>query len=56
MNRLFLILLFSVATTAQAQIAEKGLILDLDADKGVEVEDGDRVVLPRAISRSGRAR
>ena len=33
-----------MATTAQAQIATKGLILDLDADKGVEVEDGDRVV------------
>ena len=28
----------------QAQIAVKGLVLDLDADKGVEVEDGDRVV------------
>jgi hypothetical protein len=33
-----------MATTAEAQIATKGLILDLDADKGVEVEDGDRVV------------
>jgi hypothetical protein len=32
------------ATTAQAQIPTKGLILDLNADKGVEVEDGDRVV------------
>jgi len=38
------ILLLSVATTAQAQITAKGLILDLDADKGVEVEDGDRVI------------
>jgi hypothetical protein len=37
-------LLISVAATAQAQIATKGLILDLDADKGVEVEDGDRVI------------
>jgi hypothetical protein len=37
-------LLISVAATAQAQVATKGLILDLDADKGVEVEDGDRVV------------
>lgn len=37
-------LLLSVAATAQAQIATKGLILDLDADKGIEVEDGDRVV------------
>jgi len=37
-------LLISVAATAQAQIATKGLILDLDADKGIEVEDGDRVV------------
>ncbi len=44
MQRLSIILLFSVATTAQAQIAETGLVLDLDADKGVEVEDSDRVV------------
>jgi len=44
MKRLVVILLLSVTTTAQAQIATKGLILDLDADKGVEVEDGDRVV------------
>ena len=27
-----------------AQVTAKGLILDLDADKGVEVEDGDRVI------------
>jgi hypothetical protein len=33
-----------MVTTAQAQIPTKGLILDLDADTGVEVEDGDRVV------------
>ena len=32
------------ATTAQAQITANGLILDLDADKGVQVEDVDRVV------------
>ncbi len=37
-------LLLAVASTSQAQIATNGLILDLDADKGVEVEDGDRVV------------
>jgi len=44
MKRLAVILLLSVATTAQAQVTAKGLILDLDADKGVEVEDGDRVI------------
>ena len=33
-----------LAATAQAQIVDNGLILDLDADKGVEVEDGSRVV------------
>ena len=44
MRRLAVILLFSVATTAPAQVTVKGLILDLDADKGVEVEDGDRVI------------
>ena len=38
------LLLFCVAAAAEAQVVEKGLILDLDADKGVEVEDGDRVV------------
>jgi len=37
-------LLVCVAATAQAQLVDEGLILDLDADKGVEVEDGDRVV------------
>lgn len=36
MKRSVVILLLSVATTAQAQIAAKGLILDLDADKGIE--------------------
>lgn len=44
MKVLVLILLLSVTATVQAQIPAKGLILDLDADKGVEVEDGDRVV------------
>jgi hypothetical protein len=44
MKRSVVILLLSVATTAQAQVTAKGLILDLDADKGVEVEDGDRVI------------
>jgi hypothetical protein len=44
MRGLAVVLLVSVASTAQAQIAAKGLILDLNADKGVEVEDGDRVV------------
>ena len=44
MKLFVLILLIPVTTAAQAQITSKGLILDLDADKGVEVEDGDRVV------------
>jgi hypothetical protein len=39
-----LLLLLSVAATAEAQVTTKGLILDLDADRGVEVENGDRVV------------
>jgi len=38
-----ILLLLSAAATAEAQMVEKGLVLDLDADKGVEVEDGDRV-------------
>jgi hypothetical protein len=42
MKSLVLVLLF--ASTATAQILTNGLILDLDADKGVEVENGDRVV------------
>ena len=43
---LLVLVVMSSAWTAdiKAQIAAKGLILDLDADKGVEVEDGDRVV------------
>ncbi len=32
------------ALMGPTQAAERGLILDLDADRGVEVEDGDRVV------------
>jgi len=44
MKRVCLVLLLIVAGVAEAQIVEKGLILDLDADKGVEVEAGDRVV------------
>jgi hypothetical protein len=44
MKRFAVILLLLVATTAQAQVMAKGLILDLDVDKGVTVEDGDRVV------------
>jgi hypothetical protein len=44
MKSLVLVLLLSLTATAQAQIAAKGLILNLDANKGVEVEDGDRVV------------
>ena len=44
MKLFVLVLLVPVSAAAQAQIASKGLILDLDADKGVEVEDGDRVV------------
>ena len=43
MKLLVPILLLSLTTTAQAQVTAKGLILDLNADKGVEVEDGDRV-------------
>ncbi len=44
MRLLAFILLLSAGTTVRAQVAAKGLILDLDGDKGVEVEDGDRVV------------
>ena len=38
------LLLVCTIATAEAQVIGKGLILDLDADKGVEVEDGGRVV------------
>ena len=43
---LLVLVVISSASAAdiKAQIAAKGLILDLDADKGVKVEDGDRVV------------
>jgi hypothetical protein len=44
MTRLAFALVLSVAITVQAQTPTKGLILDLDADKGVEVVDGDRVM------------
>ncbi|MHC4406265.1 MAG: LamG-like jellyroll fold domain-containing protein [Planctomycetota bacterium] len=45
MKRLYsVLLLLAAAAAAEAQIPGKGLILDLDADHGVEVEDGDRVV------------
>ncbi len=44
MTRMVLLLLLSLSTAARAEIAEEGLILDLDASKGVEVEEGDRVV------------
>ena len=44
MKHLYCVLLLSVAATVHAQVVEKGLIVDLDADKGVEVEDGNRVV------------
>jgi hypothetical protein len=33
-----------IAASAHAQLIDDGLILDLDADKAVELEDGDRVV------------
>jgi len=39
-----ILLLFSATTTVDARVVQQGLILDLDADKGVEVEDDDRVV------------
>ena len=44
MKRLAVIVPLAIATTAQAQMTAKGLILDLDAGRGVRVEDGDRVV------------
>jgi hypothetical protein len=37
------LLLLLMTTATQAQIVKKGLILDLDADRGVELEDGNRV-------------
>lgn len=39
-----LLLLMSLTTTAHAQLPQDGLILDLNADKDVAVEDGNRVV------------
>ena len=38
------LLLLSAGATVETQILPKGLIIDLDADRGVGVEDGDRVV------------
>jgi hypothetical protein len=38
------LLVISTTATVEAQLAGRGLILDLDADKGVQVEEGDRVV------------
>lgn len=39
MKPFFFILSFSGTVTAKAQIAVRGLVVDLDVDKGVEVED-----------------
>ena len=44
MKSLFFMLLLSITATANAQITARGLVLDLDADKGVQVQDDDRVV------------
>ena len=38
------LLLFLFDATAHGGVHARGLILDLDADKGVAVEDGNRVV------------
>jgi hypothetical protein len=38
------LLLLLTAASASAALPETGLLLDLDADRGVAVEDGDRVV------------
>ena len=39
----WVLLVVSVGTVGRAQVLERGLILDLDAGKGVQVEAGDRV-------------
>ncbi len=44
MTRVWFVLLSIAAGLAQGQVVTEGLILDLDADHGVEVEPGDRVV------------
>ncbi len=44
MKSLFFMLLLSITAAAHAQIVTNGLVLDLNADKGVQVEDDDRVV------------
>ena len=38
------VLLLAAGSAAASEVIDKGLILDLDADKGVQVEDGNRVV------------
>lgn len=38
------LVVWSLAAPAEPRVIEKGLILDLDAGRGVEVEDGDRVI------------
>jgi len=43
LSPLSLLLLTWLSTTAHGQLPQTGLILDLDADKGVVVEDADRV-------------
>ena len=40
-----IVLLMSVASAAPAQLIEEGLILDLDADRGVTLKDGGRVAI-----------
>ena len=40
----YVLLLLCAAGPAEAQVVENGLVVDLNADKGVEVEDGNRVV------------
>jgi hypothetical protein len=44
LNQLRYLFPLFLAASAQAQLVEEGLILDLDAEKAVELEDGDRVV------------
>jgi len=38
------VLLIATVGITDVSMVETGLILDLDADRGVTVEDGDRVV------------
>ena len=39
-----LLMLAIVTATSEAQVIKEGLVIDLDADRGVRVEDGNRVV------------